>query len=115
MKFKYTSPYLLITLDYGKGDKINYSDYKITFGENIYFNNEFSDKTTSNTYYELIAISVQSGYSLYQNDYKTYCKVTFEENENIWYEFNDHDVAGVDFKKVKKHNEYPFLLIFKKK
>ena len=106
-KIYYTSPYLLINLDYGK-NKI-YIPKEIDYGSIIILSKEFLEIKAGEITYNLIAVSSHIGSSGNSGHYITYCR---DIKSDSWYKFNDSSVSKCDFENTKEYS--PYLLLFKK-
>ena len=106
-KIYYTSPYLLINLDYGK-NKI-YIPKEIDYGSIIILSKEFLEIKAADVTYDLIAVSSHIGSSGNSGHYITYCR---DIKSDSWYKFNDSSVSKCDFENTKEYS--PYLLLFKK-
>jgi ubiquitin C-terminal hydrolase len=106
-KIFYTSPYLIINLDYGKGKK--YIPDNINFGAIIHLTKEFLDKEINDVKYELVAVTTHIGSSGNTGHYIAFCK----DHKNIWHKFNDSSHTICTFEETKRYS--PYLLLFKKK
>ena len=108
-KIVYTSPYLLINLDYGKNKK--YQPSSIDFGIMIdltdFVVDEFDERT-----YELIAVSSHIGESGKMGHFITYCR-DYREKGKDWHRFNDSVHDKCEFKDIKQYS--PYLLLYKKR
>ena len=105
-KIFYTSPYLIINLDYGKGKK--YNPNEIDFGSFIYLTKEFLDKEINEATYELMAVTTHLGHSGNSGHYIAFCK----DHQNNWHKFNDSTHSICTFEETKSNS--PYLLLFKK-
>ena len=105
-KIFYTSPYLIINLDYGKGKK--YNPNEIDFGSVIYLTKEFLDKEINEATYELMAVTTHLGHSGNSGHYIAFCK----DHQNNWHKFNDSTHSICTFEETKSNS--PYLLLFKK-
>ena len=106
-KIFYTSPYLIINLDYGKGK--TYIPDNINFGAIIHLTKEFLDKEINDVKYELVAVTTHIGSSGNTGHYIAFCK----DHKNIWHKFNDSSHTICTFEETKRYS--PYLLLFKKK
>ena len=105
-KIFYTSPYLIINFDYGKGKK--YIPDKINFGAFIRLTKEFLDKVINDVKYELVAVTTHIGSSGNSGHYIAFCK----DHKNNWHKFNDSSHTICSFEETKSYS--PYLLLFKK-
>ena len=104
----YTSPYLIINLDYGKNKK--YIPIEIDFGSIICMTKEFLIKNIREVNYDLVAVCTHMGSSGIGGHYIAYCKDPIKES--LWHKFNDAGHSLCSFEETKKNS--PYLLIFKK-
>ena len=104
----YTSPYLIINLDYGKNKK--YIPIEIDFGSIICMTKEFLIKNIREVNYDLVAVCTHMGSSGIGGHYIAYCKDPIKES--LWHKFNDASHSLCSFEETKKNS--PYLLIFKK-
>ena len=107
-KICYTSPYLIINLDYGKGKK--YNPNSIDFGSTIFITKEFLNKNIPEAQYQLVAVSTHMGSSGNAGHYIAFCKDP--KDDKIWHKFNDSSHSLCKFEDTYSYS--PYLLIFKK-